>query len=402
MDTNDKIKFFHELIRCNYDLSLWSYAADYNLLHTTSDEKDIIKSVGFRDAIDAHLSSGNHAPLVLETGLGMLWLTGFEFHGNELHRIHLLGTAFTGRDTPVILLKRMNTYDFSVKLRAFIIKLVSEMPVIAMNTLTNYAVMLHYTLNGEKITSHDIIYAATNSKQRFEKLEVLPDEHSGIWMHEQQLCKMFEDGDPNYKNALSASSNLSSGVKINIEDSLRKHKNNSLVLLTLCSRSCMKGGLNPSIAYNLNDYYATLFEKASSASELNKITAEMVADYITRVQETKRNSQVSPLIQDTCYYITQHLTESERLSIQELAKRIGYTEYYFSHKFKKETGYSVNDFILNEKISQAKLLLSGTKQSIQDISDSLAFCNRSYFYSCFQKKVGMSPTEYRKQPAKQS
>ena len=82
---------------------------------------------------------------------------------------------------------------------------------------------------------------------------------------------------------------------------------------------------------------------------------------------------------------------------QELAKRTGYTEYYFSHKFKKELGCSVNEYILNVKIEQAKLLLAGTTDSIQSISDNLAFSNRSYFYTCFQKVTGMSPTEFRKQ-----
>lgn len=63
-------------------------------------------------------------------------------------------------------------------------------------------------------------------------------------------------------------------------------------------------------------------------------------------------------------------------------------------------GCSVNDYILKEKLEQAKLLLAGTADSIQSISDSLAFGNRSYFYSCFQKHIGMSPSEYRKQNGK--
>ena len=54
-------------------------------------------------------------------------------------------------------------------------------------------------------------------------------------------------------------------------------------------------------------------------------------------------------------------------------------------------------YILKEKIDQAKLLLSGTTENIQTISDNLSFSNRSYFYTCFQKYVGMSPSEYRAQ-----
>ena len=63
-------------------------------------------------------------------------------------------------------------------------------------------------------------------------------------------------------------------------------------------------------------------------------------------------------------------------------------------------GCSVNDFILNQKIEQAKLMLSGSAESIQSISDNLAFANRSYFYTCFRKVTGLSPTEYRAQKGK--
>lgn len=43
-----------------------------------------------------------------------------------------------------------------------------------------------------------------------------------------------------------------------------------------------------------------------------------------------------------------------------------------------------------------ELLFSGTTETIQSVSDSPAFSNRSYFYTCFQRIIGMSTTEYRK------
>ena len=83
-----------------------------------------------------------------------------------------------------------------------------------------------------------------------------------------------------------------------------------------------------------------------------------------------------------------------------LASQAGYTEYYFSHKFKQEMGLSVADYIRQEKVRQAKLLLSGTRMSIQEISDELNYGSRSYFSSTFQKETGISPSEYREQNRK--
>ena len=143
----------------------------------------------------------------------------------------------------------------------------------------------------------------------------------------------------------------------------------------------------------MNDYYAARIEECNSMSEVQQLTEAMLADYVYRVRKSKQDTAVSTPIQNACAYIKSHIAEP--LSIRVLARKSGYSEYYFSHKFKEETGVSVNDYILNEKIEQAKLLLSGTNDNIQAISDALSFSNRSYFYSCFQKLAGMSPSQYR-------
>lgn len=395
MDIRQKLSFFLDLVCCNYEMFLWSYDADFHLTDTTSTYRDVMTTIGFEKTLQAHIASGKHTPLILETRIGLVWIAGFEYADGSLKGIHLIGSSFTGTETPVILLKKMGNHDLSVKLRATITKMITDMPVLPTNVLSNYAVMLHYTLNQEKISITDIAYSLPDDNRHFDSLNMLPDEHNGIWMNEQKLCKMFEEGDPNYERAIAESFSISCGMKMDVSDALRKHKNNALVLLTLCSRSCLKGGLNPAVAYSLNDYYATMLEQCRTLGEVSKVCGDLTKDYVTRLQKAKQSSAVSSRILDACYYIKHHLTEP--LSIADLAKRIGYTEYYFSHKFKKETGCSVHEYILNEKIEQAKLLLTGTNQSIQDISDSLAFSNRSYFYSCFQKKTGCSPSEYRKQ-----
>lgn len=394
MVTNEKIFFFHELVCCNYDMLLWVYDPEFHVEYSSADFKDMISTMSFQPAIEKHLASGIYTPLVLEAKIGLVWIVGFEHKDGRLKGIYLLGPSFTGRDTPMTLLKKMDNYGLSVKMRSTVTKTVSEVPVLPTNILSNYATMLHYTLNKEKISFNDISYSVPAHNKNFNSLDMVPDEHNGIWLNEQKFCSLIADGDPNYMDALAKSFSLSSGIKADSGDTLRNHKNNCLVLLTLCSRAAIQGGLNPSVAYSLNDYYAKVLEECRSLGETTEFCANMLKDYVSRVQEAKRASDLSPQIHSICYYIKQHLTES--LSISDLAGRVGYTEYYFSHKFKKEVGVSIKEFISNEKIEQAKLLLSGTTQSIQEISDSLAFSNRSYFYASFQKRTGISPSEYRK------
>lgn len=397
MNTEDKFSFFLDMIQCNYTLYLWDYDADFHFLGTNWNKSlfsnDILSILGLGKLIETHLEKGNRVPLIIEGVNNVLWIAGFWFQDEALCHTYLIGPVFGGRDTHLIIRKKLDSYNLSVQLRSTVQKVFADIPTIPSNLLLQYATMLHYCLNNERITVNEIMHATTSPTKS--NVQIGSSDHSGIWLNEEKLCKMFEEGNPEYKEILMRSHALSSGVKADIGDALRSNKNNLLVLLTLCSRSCIRGGLNPSIAYDLNDYYAQKIEECTSFTDTTALSGEMLEDYVSRVREAHKQTSISPLIQNSCNYIRQHIKEA--LSISFLANRIGYTEYYFSHKFKKEVGCNVKEYIIKEKIEQSKLLLSGTNENIQEISDEFSFSNRSYFYSCFQKYVGMSPSEYRSQ-----
>lgn len=397
MEIREKISFFMELINCNYDLHYWVYDTDFQLVDT--DWTNELFSTPFFDFIRLksvilqHIKNRQLYSLIFEAEANLIWIVGFCHEDALLNGIYLIGPAFCGRDTHLILQKKLESYDLSVRLHHAMHKLFESIPTIPSNILTQYAVMLHYCLNQERISIADVVWLNSKPTPKPDTISLNSSSHPGIWMNEQMFCKLLADGDPRYKEAILKSQLLSYGMKAEIGDSLRYHKNNMIVLLTLCSRACIHGGLSPDISYDLNDYYAQKIEFCKSITDTEKVCFEMLEDYVSRVQEMKQNTSVSNLIRHSCEYIKSHLTES--ISIDELAAQTGYTKYYFSHKFKKEMGCSVSDYILNEKIEQAKLLLSGTSESIQSISDQLAFSNRSYFYTCFQKITGMSPTQWR-------
>ncbi len=223
--------------------------------------------------------------------------------------------------------------------------------------------------------------------------EIFTEDHRGVWMAEQEFMNMLREGNPNYLDALAHSYSLSDGPRVDVGDSLRKAKSTSIVLLTLCSRAAIEGGVTPSIAYTLNDYYIQMIEDCKNIAEVSNTCSTLMGDYVQRVRLEKGKNTISGQIKRVCDYITIHI--KEKLFITTLAEEAGYTKYYFSHKFKNEIGCSVTDYIKREKIRQAKLILSGTRMSIQEISDELSFGSRSYFSSSFQKETGLSPSEYR-------
>lgn len=397
MDVKEKLAFFQELINCNYKIYFWSYTPEMTLIETSCPAAlmagDAVSLLNFSGSLNKYIQDGGRYPFILETSLNMLYIAGFVYRGRELEQICLLGPAFTGRNSHLLFKKELDQRNLSVKLRSAIFRQIEEVPIIPATQLFQYAVMLHYCLTGKKITSNEIQFPSGESSTAFDEIQLISEEHRGIWLAEQALLQMFREGNPEYKRALDRSSSLSTGIRFDTGDSLRQQKNSVIVLLALCSRAAMEGGLNPSIAYSLNDYYVQMIEDCRTTSALSSLTRTMMDDFIQRVRDTKKEGSVSRQIQSICDYISMH--PAEKFSIPELADRTGYTEYYFSHKFKKETGVSVADYIRNVKIRQAKLLLSGTQMSIQEISDELGFGSRSYFSSTFQKLSGLSPSEYR-------
>lgn len=92
-------------------------------------------------------------------------------------------------------------------------------------------------------------------------------------------------------------------------------------------------------------------------------------------------------------YIQSHLDEN--MTRESLAAIVYLTPDYLSHLFKRETGFSLTNYIIYERIEEAKRLLAGTGLSISDIATRCGFQNISYFSKQFKRFTGVTPREFR-------
>ena len=77
------------------------------------------------------------------------------------------------------------------------------------------------------------------------------------------------------------------------------------------------------------------------------------------------------------------------------ADNLNLTPKYLSQIIKTATGKSVNDWIEEYVMLEAKALLKSTKMTIQQISDELNFPSQSFFGKYFKRLEGVSPKVYR-------
>ena len=82
------------------------------------------------------------------------------------------------------------------------------------------------------------------------------------------------------------------------------------------------------------------------------------------------------------------------LSLEEVARMVNTSPYYFSRIFKEETGKNFVEYLTGVRMERAKELLKEGRCSIKEICCMTGYSEPNYFSRTFKKNVGITPTEY--------
>lgn len=85
----------------------------------------------------------------------------------------------------------------------------------------------------------------------------------------------------------------------------------------------------------------------------------------------------------------------EPFRVNDLCVALGYSKSYLSRLFHEQTGETIAQFAIRQKIKKAKQLIRETGYNFSQISDMLAFDNPQYFSRVFKRITGMTPTEFK-------
>ncbi len=94
-------------------------------------------------------------------------------------------------------------------------------------------------------------------------------------------------------------------------------------------------------------------------------------------------------------YIKKHLAES--LTIDKLSALACMSKATFFRLFKREFGLTPVEFIIRERLGEAKRLLRHPLASVAEVCLRAGFNNLSYFQALFKKYEGVTPGAYKKQ-----
>ncbi len=183
------------------------------------------------------------------------------------------------------------------------------------------------------------------------------------------------------------------------KDPLRQAKNHAIVLITLASRSAIRGGLSHEIAYSFSDSYIQKIEECRNPTSAMQLARDAEFHYTAMVHELKEQQKGKPVKEKNPHirrcknYIYSHL--HDKLTVQSLATALDINANYLSELFRKYEGITLSRYILHEKIERAKNLLTYSDYSYIEIATYLGFSSQSHLGAQFKKITGSTLRQYR-------
>ena len=284
---------------------------------------------------------------------------------------------------------------------------VKKIPKTTLMQLLQLLCLVNFMLNGgEKVSLEDIVIYDSEQEDFKAKLGAGEAErtlkiadgfsrdegvHSTMSVEESLLYLVRTGNTAALKEMFSHAPAVSGGVIA--KDQLRQAKNTFVVTATLVSRSAIFGGLNAEDALSLSDAYIQSCEALKTVESITNLMYRLVFDYAERVEQLHLGQNASKLAAEISNYVRHHL--SEHVTVEDVARHLYRGRSRLSTDFKKETGVNLSDFIMSQKIEEAKKLLRYSGKSLSAVTLYLGFSSQSHFTRTFKKFTGRTPKEYR-------
>lgn len=89
---------------------------------------------------------------------------------------------------------------------------------------------------------------------------------------------------------------------------------------------------------------------------------------------------------------------NEALTLRFLSRRLGYSEFHTTRKFKEISGMQFRDYLRHRKLAFALKEVRDGEKNLLDIAFDYGFSSHEAFTRAFKDTYGITPSEYRKNP----
>ena len=150
----------------------------------------------------------------------------------------------------------------------------------------------------------------------------------------------------------------------------------------------------PYIAGCLEKIYLPFHQgKAIREAQISRYLTDLLSCLLLTRKEQPEGGNYEIMSEEIIAYINEHF--AEEISNEDLAAIAGLSQFHFIRTFRKITGLTPHEYIIDTRINTAKYMLKNTSLSVKDICYRCGFSCESVFCSSFKKNTGSTPAQYR-------
>lgn len=168
-------------------------------------------------------------------------------------------------------------------------------------------------------------------------------------------------------------------------------------LIVVISRAAVDAGADINEIFLINENFTANIEEFTNLEDLSAWVSNMLQRFISFTFEFDKVKHA-----DAVYKVIEYIKTNFRrhMSLEDIAASTYLSKTYLSSLFKKETGYSISEYINIVRIDRSKSLLMEENMSIIEIANLCGFEDQSYFTKVFKHIVGITPKKYRENRGK--
>lgn len=163
-------------------------------------------------------------------------------------------------------------------------------------------------------------------------------------------------------------------------------------LVVVTSRAAVDAGADINEILMINENLGANIAGFNNLEDLSAWVSNMMHKFISYTFEFDKVKHA-----DAVYKVIEYIKTNfrRRITLEEIAANTYLSKTYLSSLFKKETGYSISEYINIVRIERSKTLLMEDNMSIIEIANICGFEDQSYYTKVFKSIVGITPKKYR-------
>lgn len=282
------------------------------------------------------------------------------------------------------------------------ISLITALPATGIPELINYARMIKFSLTGEYQQGVNY-YKASNPGEEITPIETPAADFRKDNEESARTFRLQEHLDDIYEAVKDGNTELLGEVlhepasleRVSLsESSLRDARYKAVMEMSVAMSAARRGGGVPEHpAVTLLSEAVKTIDLMTDELGIMRYESESILGFATLVKEALEDEGKHPYTVKAIAYIRAHIYED--ISVDDVAGHCLINRNSLAAYFRRDTGRTISEYIMNEKLERGVQFLKDTDMPISEISSLLCFATQSHFTERFRVKYGITPKQLR-------